>query len=380
MLHLDLPSLSDIRALAARRGDACVSIYLPTTPLTRDVGASRIEFGNLCKSALQQLDDAGFDKRRLALVADQLEDLQQDDGFWRLQANSLAVLVDPEHIRAFRLPNRLSPLSEVADRFHLKPLVRAVTFPHRAFVLALAENAVRLIDVPAEGSPAKIKVPGLPKSAADATRRASVNDRSPSGRIHGSEGQKVLLRIYARKVDEALRGALAGRDAPLILAAAEPLASIYRSVCSHPHLAARSIAGAPDGLKDAELATAVRPILDDMHRAHLAAFRALYEKRSGQGRATADIAVAARAATYGMIDQILVDMDSVTPGTVEDDTGAVTFADGPSASTYGVGDEIACRALLSGARVFSVRAEDIPGGAALAAILRYPLAQAQASV
>jgi hypothetical protein len=36
-----------------------------------------------------------------------------------------------------------------------------------------------------------------------------------------------------------------------------------------------------------------------------------------------------------------------------------------------VTDEIACRALLTGARVMSVRANDIPNGAPLAAVLRY---------
>ena len=36
-------------------------------------------------------------------------------------------------------------------------------------------------------------------------------------------------------------------------------------------------------------------------------------------------------------------------------------------------DEIAARALLSGANVLGVRKENIPGGASLAAILRFPV-------
>jgi hypothetical protein len=39
--------------------------------------------------------------------------------------------------------------------------------------------------------------------------------------------------------------------------------------------------------------------------------------------------------------------------------------------SYGVVDEIAARALRAGARIVSARRADIPGGGALAAILRY---------
>jgi hypothetical protein len=53
--------------------------------------------------------------------------------------------------------------------------------------------------------------------------------------------------------------------------------------------------------------------------------------------------------------------------------GRVTFAEKVSLQTYGIVDEIAARALLSGASVLGVRKADIPGGAHLAAILRYPI-------
>ena len=82
---------------------------------------------------------------------------------------------------------------------------------------------------------------------------------------------------------------------------------------------------------------------------------------------------AARAATYGAIDTMIVDMDAVIPGTVADEDGQVTFADAPSADTYGVVDEIVSRALKSGARVIAARQDDVPGKGVLAAILRYAI-------
>jgi hypothetical protein len=63
-------------------------------------------------------------------------------------------------------------------------------------------------------------------------------------------------------VDQALRPVLAGSGLPLVLAAAEPLGSIYRSVNTYPQLADLIIEGSPDGLSEANLAEKVRPILD----------------------------------------------------------------------------------------------------------------------
>jgi hypothetical protein len=372
LLYVDIPHRSEIERLIAQRGPVCLSLYLPTTPVTQDVQADRIALKNLAKTGLDQFRAAGADKRDVWPIEEALDDLIEDDEFWRFQAHSLAVFVTPDHLVTFRLPNTLTALVEASDRFHVKPLLRSVTWPQAAYVLALSQNAVRVVEVSGDLPAATVKVDGLPTDAASAVGQATVLDRSQKGRIHGSEGQKVRLRQFARKVDQALRGLVNGRETPLILAASEPLDGIYRSVNSYPHLARQGIAGNPDTQTDAELATAARAILDALHREELASLHALFDTRSKAGRATTDIAQAARAATFGAIDTLLVDIDEVVPGTVGDD-GSITLTDGPCAKSYGVVDEIAGRAFTSGARVLGVRRADIPGQASLAAILRYPV-------
>jgi len=53
------------------------------------------------------LNEASFDKRRFAALADLVQDVI-DDEFLQFQANSLAVLATPDRIQTFRLANRLS--------------------------------------------------------------------------------------------------------------------------------------------------------------------------------------------------------------------------------------------------------------------------------
>ena len=52
-------------------------------------------------------------------------------------------------------------------------------------------------------------------------------------------------------------------------------------------------------------------MLDGLYGEEIAAFTKLFETRQNQGRATTDIAQAARAATYGAVETMLIDIDEV---------------------------------------------------------------------
>ena len=368
MLYVDIPTRADIERLGAVRA-ACVSIYLPTTPLTQDAQADRIALKNLAASAIEQLQARDTDKAELAAIEEALSDLVDDDEFWRFQAHSLAVLATAQETLTFRLPNALQPVALASDRFFIKPLLRAATVAQSAHVLALAQGSVRLVEVSGDLPSVTVSVDDLPSNVASSVGKASIKDRSPGGRVQGAEGQKLRMRQYARLVDQALRGLLAGRETPLILAAAQPLDAIFRSVCTYAHLVSESIAGNPEQTTDLELGQAARAVLDRLHRSELDALHALFETRSAQGRTTTDIAQAAKAATFCAVATLLVDIDEVVPGQI-DDNGGVSF-DAAGATRHGLVDQIAARTLASGGRVLGVRRADIPGGGSLAALLRY---------
>jgi hypothetical protein len=254
-------------------------------------------------------------------------------------------------------------------------LLRSVSFSQSCYVLALAQKSVRVVEVSPDAPPRAVVVEGIPEDAGRAVQGVGEVEYWPSGRIHGAEGQKVLLRQFARKVDKALRALLTGSGIPLILAATEPLTSIYRSVNSYNQLAVSTIEGNPDELSEAQLGQRARTILDGIYQDELAAWRRLFEARLGDGRAITDIAQAARAATMGAVDSVLVDIDEAIPGRI-DKRGAIVIAQQASAPSYGLVDlvdEIATRVIVTGGRVVGVRKADIPRGEPLAAILRYPV-------
>jgi len=371
MLHSDIPSQAEVRRLAAIEGQTCISIYTPTEDDIQDPGKSRIEFSNQVKSCLEQIDDH---KERVTFEQ-AFDELVEDEAFWRYQARTLVVLATPDRLRRYRLPNRLGASTIVSDRFYLKPLLRAVTFPQTAFVLALAEGSVRLIEVTADQPPVRIDVPGLPADAASYAGVSSLGRTPPGkgihGRVQGDEGRKLRVKEYARAVDHSLRSVLTGRDIPLILAGAEPTSSLYRSVNNYHKLLDEGIPGNPEEMTDGQIAETTRSVLDDYYAQQIAETRKQFDDLRSRGRAQVEISDVARSATFGRIETLMVDIDGIVPGTIDPGSGTVELAELDGNHSYGVVDEIARRSLLTGAKVLALRSSDVPDEVPAAAILRF---------
>ena len=156
---------------------------------------------------------------------------------------------------------------EVSDRFHLKPLLRALSFPHTAFVLALSQNGVRVLEIEPDLDPAPITVPGLPSDAASAAG-------SPRSRI-----APRAVGSRARKAREDPPAPLRGRSTKRCDAS-----STGSKCLNHRDRTARqctgrstalavfsetSIRGNPNAL-DTELASRLRTLLDDVYAAERA--------------------------------------------------------------------------------------------------------------
>jgi hypothetical protein len=246
------------------------------------------------------------------------------------------------------------------------PLLAATSQPRECLVLALAEGSVRLIDVPVDLPPTVVRVPDLPTSAADEAGKASIGDRSHSGRLVGSEGKRTHIRAYARAVDAALRPVITGSGLPLVLAAAEPIRSIYRAANSYPGLLDEAIETNPDRSGDDDLAAAAREVLARELTAQVAAYGELIERRRSQSRVAGDLSELAQAAVRGAVDTLLVASGHSVAGSIDADSGALTL------DTDGDAVDDLCRLVLRTAgSVVVVDAGAVPGGGPLVGVLRF---------
>jgi hypothetical protein len=225
---------------------------------------------------------------------------------------------------------------------------------------------VRLIDVSGDLPPQEVKVADMPTDAASHAGKSSIADRSHSGRLVGSEGKRVLIRQYARAVDEALRPLLRGDQLPLVLVAPEPINSIFRNVCSYPHLLDAGIVTNGEEWKVSEVGTAIAEPLKKAQEQRSEELAELIEQRKSQQRVMTDLADVARAASIGAIDTFIVDRSAWEAGHV-DSAGELTLG-----GDTNVIDQIAGRVIQMGGRVLALPADEMPTERNTA-LLRYAL-------
>lgn len=366
MLHVDQPTDDDLRRMAAFGGTATVSVYLPTTPVTADAEADRITFVNLAREALDAVVAGDPPRGVVEAISLHLDDLADDDDFWAHQAYGLAVFAAESGVVTFRLAEPVGPSAHAGHRALLAPLVAAAATPRAFLVLDLSADGARLLDCAGDGTASGVRVDGMPKSAADHAGKASINDRSMSGRLVGDEGRNVHLRSYARAVDSAVRPLLHGEGEPLILVATEPLATMFREVSTYPYLLDTGVSLSADHEDDAAVARLAAPIAAEAVASATTALIELLTQRHEAGRAALDASTVARAAVQGAIDTLLLDTTVDLPGAVNDD-GTLAATGGAG----GIAEDLVRLVLASGGTVRHVDASRLPGDTPVAAILRW---------
>jgi hypothetical protein len=369
MLYKDTIKEKQFLKLAAQRG-VCLSIYLPTTPLTQDAQADRIVLKNLTKAAIDQAETIA-DKRQIEAMTDYLEELQADDNFWQFQAHGLGILVTPESIKTYRLAYAVEESAEVSDRFYLKPLMSALQ-PMSAYVLAISQKSVTLYEFTATQELEPLDVADLPADFSDVTRITLQRDRAPAGKLQGDEGARILQKQFLRAIESAVRPVVRGSDMPLILATTQEFQSMYKSLNSYDMLADQGIDGSTEGLPEEEIKQAVSPIVQELRQERIQQWINLYYQRESESRSVTDLATISKLVTHGQVSHLLVEVDAVQYGTLSA-MGEMTLSDTRSAETYDVINEILIRVIENGGEVLGVRAEEeVPKELKpMAAILRW---------
>ncbi|MBN2847073.1 MAG: hypothetical protein JXP72_01340 [Coriobacteriia bacterium] len=383
---MDTLTLEHLIELARAHGDTRVSLFMPTRrfgPGSQEEDRTRLK--NLIGEAEEQLAARGTRPAEIDDLLAPVRSLGDDRPLWLRSGDGLALLVGPEGLHRFQVPVPLAELVWVGDRYHIRPLFRALTASRTFWLLALSQKRVRLLrgtgygleEVPAEG---------VPSSLADALRWDDYEKSSlqfhtgtsgSGGRrpavFHGTgetDAKNEIVR-YFRGIDNGLHDLLKDSAALLVLAGVDYLLPLYRDVNSYPHLTDEAIVGNPDGLGDTELHERAWSIVDG---------RFSTERRSAAERAidqwaspkvTPDPETIAPAALHGRVDTLLLAEDAHWWGAIDPMSGAVTVHPHAKNGDEDLLDRAAVETFANGGTVVTLTAGEMPHGKDAVALLRY---------
>lgn len=359
------PRQFDVVRLADVREPWCVTIYGRVDSWLRGNHVTEAAEEQI-RSAMDGLRIGGAPDETAEAIRGHLESVSTPSashpGEVDRRARSVGIFATGTRAEVFLLTSSPTPWVGVADRFLVGPLLEGVlSLIPPVFALAISENEVRLVDVTAH--PVEVvEVPSIPRDLESTVALDITGDRNTLAHLRTSEDPKGRLREYARAVDRAVEPVLRRNGAVLVIAAAEPLASIYRSTTSHGLVAASALAGNHDGDPIDELADLAAPIIERHRREVLEARLARFAETPARGLVLVDLDQVADAAREGAIDTLFVDMDRRVPVSAEAFEGITTIDRV---------DEVVRHALSSDATIVPVGPGDLPTPDPVAAVLRY---------
>jgi len=311
----------DLDQLLEPRTGPCVSLYMPMHVKDRSALDDPKCLRDLCDQAEKALLDLGMRRPDACGLLRPIRELPVDNLAWQHRGPAIAVFAAPGFFRMFHLAGQIAPSSSVDDQFHLLPLLPHLMDEERFFVLAISQNAIRLL----EGNATELRemrLAGAPRNLAEAIdiespeRGEQVHSATHFGTnkeaavFHGQGGKpetiKSDLRQFLEQVAEALDRRLNDEQAPLIVATVEATVPIWRDVSRYEYLLDDFISGCPDHLSASELHAKAWPLVQPA----LARRRELQERRlrSASGAKTSfGIESIVPAAIGGRIQSLFID-------------------------------------------------------------------------
>ncbi len=382
---MDHLTIQVVQALQGRGDGWRVSLYMPAHRAGRDIEQDPIRFKNLLKEAEDRLLEKGMRSPDVRALLEPAQNLLQDPDFWRFQSDGLAAFISAEGVQTYRLPLDFEELVVISDRFHLKPLLPYFARHGHFYILALSQNQVRVLEG-TRHTVDEIQVENMPETMAEAlqyerfieqvqfhTRTDNQGGNRP-GVFHGHDAadeEKNRILRWLERVDEELMKMIAGENSPLVLAGVEYYFPIYQQASDYPHLVEGGMTGSPDRLSPEELHEGtwplVRPIFEQAQKDALEQ----YGNLSATEQTTTDVREAVLAAAHGRVDTLFVPVGVQVWGMADPDNNKVDIHRDHDTGDEDLLDLAAIQTLANGGAVFALPANEIPGGAQIAAVLRY---------
>jgi hypothetical protein len=388
---MDRLSKNEIKTLLEKHEGLCVSIFLPTSRGGVDSQQDELRLRHQIRDTENRLLLENLRSTEVEKLLEPFNALLEDGGFWSHTVDGLAIFRTPEMFSYYRLPYSFNEQVVVSDHFYLKPLLPFLATGARFYILAISQNAIRLL----EGTRYSIHELELPETVptnlTEALKYEEAENEvsfysSSSGALVGKGGRKAtifygqgvghddsknhLLR-YFQEIDRGLHELLRDENAPLVLAGVEYLLPIYQQANSYPYLLHQGVPGNPDKLSSGALHAKAWEIVEPYFHQVQEHTVAQYRDIIGTARTSNDIREIMPAAYYGQIGSLFVAIDQELWGHFDPASNTIHVHKEARFRDDDLLDEAATQTMLHGGSVYAVEQAKVPGESMLAAVFRY---------
>jgi hypothetical protein len=361
-----------------------LSLYLPTALKVDERKKNDIRLKNLLKEAYAGLEALGMSSTEAGALTDAVGNASLDRDMWTEHGRGFAIFAGRDFLRHVSLPCPVRELAVAGFRFHLKPLIDALEYRGRFWLLALSQNDVRLYT--GDGVSLASVDPGsdVPRSLTE------VAGRQPAGKqLHyhagdrggdvamyhgmgaGKDDAKPEIEQFVRAVADGLERFWKLDDAPVVLAGVDNLRWLYRELSPSASRVRGEIDGNVEHLPEQELHEQAWRLVREQREARRAEVLERLDHSDAEMPVSRELGDVVRAARDGRVDTLFIAADRECWGRFDDSERSIATRDEPLPGDVDLLDRAAVESWLKGGQVYLVPAADIPGQAGAIAGLRY---------
>ena len=377
-------SQAKLQELAKYSGLPCISLYLPTEVAGAETRKNSIKFKNILAEAENKLNQLGLNNNIAEILAVARSYIDRHD-FWQNQNTGLAFLIGQQGIEYFCLEANFSELAIVGDRFYLQPLLSIVNDNSQFYLLALAQNQIKLF-LGNRDRLNEVELPeNVPSSLAEALKyddpekQTQYHSGEPGnspiyhGQGVGTTDNKDEIRRFFQQIANDIESAFDVENIPLVLAGVEYLLPIYKEVNSYQHLTGESIIGNPEHISPEELHDLARSIIKDKLTAEIKAAIDDYHNLSATDRTSQNLVDIVAAAAKGQIDTLFLVGNRQQWGNLNLQDYKVELTDNPDRDSLELYNFAAVNTYLQDGKVYFLDSDIMPEKTSIMATLRYPI-------
>lgn len=390
-LQMDTLKRTDLQQLVESNGEWHISLYMPTHPVGQEQLQDPIRLKNLLAEAEKNLINYAVRRPDVQEMLRPAEELLTDRDFWQSQGSGLAVFLSKDLSRIYRLSAGFDELAIVGKRFYVQPILPLLNGNGNFYLLTLSQNQTRLflasrdnltevelIDTPASMAEA-LQIDDLQKNLGFQTSTESSGTGRERSAIHYGQGEendkKELLRRYFQQVNDGILRVVENETIPMVIAGVDYLLPIFRETSTYKNIIEKDIAGSTDRQDLTELHAEAwklaEPVFLDNQKKAIDRFLEFHGQQNGL--ATNDLDHAVKAAIGGRIETLIVPLGIQKWGRYDPASDSVRFDNGPTPENEDMINYAAAQTIINSGNVYAVPADQLPGGGAVAAILRYAI-------